>query len=154
MKVWEHPLARVWEHPLAMVGIGAVLLVFGVYMGVQGERSRNWPIAPGIITESSMQSNYSPTGRRGRSRSARITYRYPVNGKFYNNDVISYGKDFFENDYTQLRLYSQGSRVEVRYDPGNPARAVLDPGAGLVPVLAVLAGVGCFSYAFWRSRMA
>jgi hypothetical protein len=137
-----------------MVGIGAVLLVFGVYMGVQGERSRNWPVAPGIITESSVQSHYGPTGRRNRSRSARITYRYAVNGKFYTNDVISYGKDFFENEYTQVRLYAQGSRVEVRYDPGNPARAVLDPGAGVVPLLALLAGVGCFSYAFWRARMA
>ena len=145
---------KVWEHPLAMVGIGVVLLVFGLYMAVQGERSRNWPTAPGIITESEVQSSRSLTGRRRRFRSVHITYRYPVNGTFYTNDVISYGKDFFENEYTQVRLYSQGSRVEVRYDPGNPARAVLDPGAGLVPVLALLAGVGCFSYAFWRARMA
>ncbi len=145
---------RVWEHPLAMAGIGVVLLVFGVYMGVQGERSRNWPVAPGIITESSVQSNYSLTGRRERSRSVRITYRYPANGKTYNNDVVSYGKGFFDNEYTQVGRYPQGSRVDVHYDPGNPARAVLDPGAGLVPLLALLGGVGCFSYAFWRARMA
>jgi hypothetical protein len=145
---------RVWEHPLAMAGIGAVLLVFGLYMAVQGERSRNWPTAPGIVTESYMQSNRSLTDRRQRSSSARITYRYPVNGTFYTNDVISYGKGLFDNEYTQVRVYAQGSRVEVRYDPGNPARAVLDPGAGLVTVLAVLAGVGCFGYAFWRARTA
>ena len=145
---------KVWEHPLALVGIGVVLLVFGLYMAVQGERSRNWPTAPGIITASEMQSNYSLTGRRRRSRSARIAYRYPVNGKFYTNDVISYGKGLFDNEYTTVRLYAQGSRVDVHYDPGNPARAVLDPGAGLVAVLALLAGVGCFSYAFWRARTA
>ena len=68
---------KVWEHPLAMVGIGAVLLVFGGYLGVQGERSRNWPAAPGIITQSSVQSNDSVAGRRQRSRSVRITYRTP-----------------------------------------------------------------------------
>ena len=145
---------RPWEHPIVMVGIGVVLLVFGAYLGVQGERSRNWPTAPGIITESSLQRNYSLNGRPKRSQSVRITYRYPVNGTFYTNDVISYGKDFFDNEYTQVRVYAQGSRVEVRYDPGNPARAVLEPGAGLAPVLAVLAGVGCFSYAFWRARTA
>jgi Protein of unknown function (DUF3592) len=145
---------KVWEHPLAMVGIGVVLLVFGGYMGVQGERSRHWPIASGIITESSVQPNYSVTGRRRRSRSARITYRYPVNGTFYTSDLISYGKGLFDNEYTQVRLYPQGARVEVRYDPGNPARAVLDPGAGLVPLLALLAGVGCCSFAFWRARTA
>jgi hypothetical protein len=145
---------KVWEHPLAMVGIGVVLLVFGVYMGVQGERSRNWPIAPGIITESYVQSNDSLTGRRQRSRSARITYRYPVDGKAYNGDVISYGKGFFDGEYMQVGRYPQGSRVDVHYDPKNPARAVLDPGAGAVSGLALLASVGCFSYAFWRARTA
>jgi hypothetical protein len=122
-------------------------------MGVQGERSRNWPTAPGIVTESYVQSDRSLTGRRQRSRWARIIYRYPVNGTFYTNDVISYGMGLFDNEYTQVRVYAQGSRVEVRYDPGNPARAVLEPGAGLVPVLALLGGVGCFGYAFWRARM-
>jgi hypothetical protein len=145
---------KVWEYPLAMVGIGVVLLVVGLYMGVQGERSRNWPTDPGIITESEVQSNHSATGRRRRSRSVHIAYRYPVNGQFYTNDVISYGKGWFENEYTQVRLYAQGSRVEVHYDPGNPARAVLDPGAGLAAGLALLAGVGCFGYAFWRARTA
>ena len=145
---------KLWEQPLVFVGAGVILLVFGVYMGVQGERSRNWPTAPGIVTESYVQSSRSLTDRRQRSSSARITYRYPVNGTFYTNDVISYGKGLFDNEYTQVRVYAQGSRVEVRYDPGNPARAVLDPGAGLAPVLAVLAGVGCFGYAFWRARTA
>jgi Protein of unknown function (DUF3592) len=143
-----------WEHPLVIVAAGVVLLVFGVYMGVQGERSRNWPIAPGIITESNVQSNYSVTGRRRRSSSAHIAYQYHANGKVYDSDWISYGKGLFENEYTQVRLHPQGSRVDVHYDPGNPARAVLDPGAGLVSLLAVLAGVGCFGYAFWRARMA
>ena len=143
-----------WEHPLAIVGAGVVLLAVGVYVGVQGERSRNWPTAPGIITESDVQSNRSLTGRRRRSSSARITYQYLVNGKSYNNDVVSYGMGLFENEYTLVRLHPQGSRVDVHYDPGNPARAVLDPGAGLVSLLAVLGGVGCFIYAFWRARMA
>jgi hypothetical protein len=40
------------------------------------------------------------------------------------------------------------------YDPRDPASAVLDPGTGPTPGLALLAGVGCFSYAFWRARMA
>jgi hypothetical protein len=152
--VWDYGLAMVWKHPLVIVGIGVVLLAFGGYMGVQGERSRHWPTAPGIVTASEVQPNYSLTGRRRRSHSAHITYRYPVNGTFYTNDVISYGNDFFDNEYTQARVYAQGAGVEVRYDPGNPARAVLEPGAGLVPVLAVLAGVGCFSFAFWRARTA
>ena len=34
---------KLWEHPLAIVGIGVVLLVFGVYTRVQSLRSRSWP---------------------------------------------------------------------------------------------------------------
>jgi hypothetical protein len=143
-----------WEHPLAMVGAGVVLLVFGVYMGVQGERSRNWPTVPGVVAESEVvRYRTGPTDRR-RSSSARITYRYVVDGKTYLAHRTSYFKDFFDGAIMEVGRYPQGSWVTVHYHPGDPATAVLDPGAGLASGLAVLAGIGCFSYAFWRARMA
>ena len=48
---------KVWEHPLAIVGAGVVLVVFGVYIRVQSLRSRSWPTAPGVITESRVDSS-------------------------------------------------------------------------------------------------
>jgi hypothetical protein len=144
---------RIWEHPLATVATGVVLVVFGVYTRVQSLRSRSWPTVTGVITES-----YVSTSRRSRSsersETAHIRYRYAVNGKTYDSDTISYAKGFFDGASTQVSHYPQGSTVPVYYDPRDPASAVLDPGAGPTPGLALLAGVGCFGYAFWRARIA
>ena len=144
---------KLWEHPLAIAGAGVVLLVFGVYTRVQSLRSRSWPTVTGVITES-----YVSTSRRSRSsqtsHTAHIRYRYAVNGKTYDGDTISYAKGLFEGASVQVSHYPQGSPVGVYYDPKDPASAVLDPGTGPTPALALLAGVGCFGYAFWRGRMA
>ena len=42
-----------------------------------------------------------PPASSDHGRLTSASYRYPVNGTFYTNDVISYGKDFFDNEYTQ-----------------------------------------------------
>jgi len=144
---------KVWEHPLAIVGIGVVLLGFGAYTGVQGERSRKWPTVPGIVAESDVRYHRNPNDNR-RSSSARITYRYTANGTTYLGHRTSYFKDFFDGAITQVSRYPQGTWVTVHYDPGDPGTAVLDPGAGPASGLALLAGVGCFGYAFWRARTA
>jgi hypothetical protein len=143
---------KIWEHPLGMVGIGVVLLVFGAYTRVQSLRSRSWPVVAGVITESRVRSSRSTGGES--SHSARIAYRYIVNGKTYNGDTISYAKGLFEGASVQVSRYPQGSVVGIHYDPTDPSSAVLDPGTGPTPALALLAGVGCFGYAFWRGRMA
>jgi hypothetical protein len=143
---------RLWEHPLAIVAAGVVLVVFGVYTRVQSLRSRSWPTAPGVITESRVDSSRNRDGQW--SHTARIRYRYTVDGKTYNGDTISYAKGLFDGASVQVSRYPQGSAVGVYYDPKDPASAVLDPGAGPTPALALLAGVGCFGYAFWRARMA
>ena len=85
---------RVWEHPLAMIGIGVVLLVFGVYTRVQSLRSRSWPTVTGVITESRVDSTRDRDGQW--SHTARIRYRYTVGGKTYNGDTISYAKGLFD----------------------------------------------------------
>lgn len=143
---------RLWDHPLAIVAAGVVLVVFGVYTRVQSLRSRSWPTAPGVITESRVESSRKREGQW--SHVARIRYRYAVNGKTYDGDTISYAKGLFDGASVQVSRYPQGSAVGVYYDPKDPASAVLDPGAGPTPGLALLAAVGCFGYAFWRARMA
>ena len=141
-----------WEHPLAITAAGVVLLVFGVYTRVQSLRSRSWPTVTGVITESRVQSTRDRDGQW--SHKARIRYRYAVNGKFYDGDTISYAKGLFEGASVQVSRYAQGSPVGVYYDPKDPTSAVLDPGTGPTPALALIAAVGCFGYAFWRARMA
>jgi hypothetical protein len=143
---------KVWEHPLAMVGIGVVLLVFGAYTRVQSLRSRSWPVVAGVITESRVLSSRNSSGQW--SHSPRIRYRYAVDGKTYNGDTISYAKGLFDGASVKVSRYPQGSVVGIHYNPKDPASAVLDPGTGPTPALALLAGVGCFGYAFWRARAA
>jgi hypothetical protein len=142
------------EHPLTFVAAGVVLLVFGVYTRVLSLRSANWPVAHGVITRSEVRTTYGRERRRDPSYSADVAYQYIVDGTTYRGTTISYAKGFFDNASTTVNRYPQGSAVDVHYHPKDPATAVLDPGAGPAPGLALLAGLGCFGYAFWRNRTA
>jgi uncharacterized protein DUF3592 len=143
---------RVWDHPLAIVAAGVVLIVGGVYFRMLSLRSRSWPVVSGVITESHL--TYSGTGTKRTSSGSYIAYRYGVGGKFYNGSVVSYAPDIFESATSTVNRYPQGADVQVHYDPRDPATAVLEPGTGLTPFFALIGGVGCFGYAFWKDRMA
>jgi len=143
---------KLTQHPLAIVAGGVVLVVFGVYTRVQSLRSRSWPTVTGAVTESYV-SRSRRSGSSQWSETLHFRYRYQVNGKTYDGDTISYAKGLFDGASTQVSRYPQGSPVSVYYDPKDPASAVLDPGTGPTPALALLAGVGCFGYAFWRTRV-
>lgn len=143
-----------WENPLTSVAIGVVLLVFGVYTRVQSLASAHWPVAHGVITRSEVRTTYARERRRDPSYRADIVYEYSVDGKTYRGTNVSYAKGFFDGASTTVSRYPQGSVVDVHYHPRDPATAVLDPGAGPTPGLALLAGLGCLGYAFWRHRMA
>jgi hypothetical protein len=143
---------KLWDHPLVLVAAGVVLIVGGVSFRMLSLRSRSWPVVSGVITESHI--TYSGTGTKRRSSGSHIAYRYGVNGTFYQGSVVSYAPDLLESATTTVNRYPQGAEVKVHYDPKDPATAVLDPGTGPTPALALLAGVGCFGYAFWRARMA
>ena len=143
---------KLWDHPLVVVAAGVVLIVGGVYFRMLSLRSRSWPVVPGVITES--HRTYSGTGTKRRSSGSHIAYQYAVNGKFYKGSVVSYAPDLLESATGTMNRYPQGAEVQVHYDPKDPATAVLDPGTGLTPLFALLGGVGCFGYAFWKNRMA
>ena len=154
MNVWEDLAQRFWRHPLTFVAVGVVLLLFGVYTRVQSLRSTNWPVAHGVITQSQVRTTYGRERRRDPSYSADIAYQYTVDGKNYRGTNVSYAKGFFDSPSTTVSHYPQGSVVDVHYDSRDPATSVLDAGAGPTPGLALLAGLGCLGYAFWRGRMA
>ena len=143
---------RLWDHPLVIVAAGVFLIVGGVYFRMLSLRSRSWPVVNGVITESHI--TYSGTGSKRRSSGSHVTYRYGVNGKFYNGNIVSYAPDILESATGTVNRYPQGADVQVHYDPRDPATAVLDPGTGLTPLFALIGGVGCFGYAFWKNRMA
>ena len=129
---------------------GVCLVVFGGYLRILSLRSRNWPVATGVITDSYWRTKTK--GARKEKVGAEIRYRYAVGGQTYKGDVISYGDMFFASDAGRLQRYPQGATVQVHYDPKDPALAVLEAGAGPAPGLFILAGLGILGYGVWLAR--
>jgi len=94
--------------------------------------SENWPPTTGTVRDASVvtlrisRGKTSVTGYR-----ARIEFEYVVAGTAYRGDHLSFCQPpGLEKQAVEARLtqYPTGARVEVRYDPANPTRSVLEPG--------------------------
>jgi hypothetical protein len=120
-------------------------------------RSATWKRAQGHILDSKPGVDILvPEGQL--FRTPRVTYEYRVGEDIYAGTRIRYQRGW---DLTKARIavyrYHSGEKVVVFYDPQNPGRAVLEPGARtsnwlafLGALLGVLVGV---AIAF-RSRAA
>ena len=108
-----------------------------------------WPTVDGVITGSSVSH------RRERDASDRledvytvaVAYRYAVEGRELQGERIGYGATTrFSNQKARAEAlaarYPEGAKVQVRYDPANPAEACLEtaPPSMFVPI--VFGGVG------------
>ncbi len=91
-----------------------------------GGKSLTWPTAEGTITYSAR--------RRGKSTLKRLEYEYAAAGAVHTASRAA----FLRTPYVAPthEVYREGQRVAVRYDPADPARAVLEPGAPLLAILA------------------
>jgi hypothetical protein len=155
-------------------GLAAVLLGFAGWMLVKGlgernlaEDSKGWPTAPSVVTASDTERdtvNRRRGGRETRYR-VRVEYDYVVDGASYHGDRIraaccSY-EDWSKADQ-KARQYRVRSTVQVRYDPDNPGRAVLEPGGAgwwwvVAGLGAVMGAVGLFlaglvAQTWWQRR--
>ncbi len=70
----------------------------------------------------------------GRTRIGDFEYRYTVDGRAYTNWHAAFVRVPYVNPLHEA--YPTGRTVTVHYDPADPERAVIEPGA---PVLGVLA---------------
>ena len=136
---------RAWGRQFVPVVIGVIVLVFGVIVRQHAMRSRLWPVAPGVVTESSLYG-----GRKGNSKKARIFYRYAVNGQTYRGDVVSFGRLFLDDQSEWVARYPQSAMVDVHYDPQDPGVSVLEPGLGSSPTWLIFGGLGLIAYGAWR----
>ena len=117
-----------------LLGFCGAFILFGLISAAalvgdlgSARQSLSWPSAEGTITRS--------VRRRGSRLLKSLEYRYSVSGTTYSATRaaflrVPYSKPIHET-------YRTGQRVSVRYDPSEPGRAVLEPGA---PILAVIAG--------------
>ena len=137
---------------LAVMLFGMGLLALWIVLGIRQIcfAAQSWPIARGEIIESGIgeREALSADTRRRRVFRARTLYAYQAGGIAYRSDRVSFGMhaNFRAIARRQAGRLAARSNVEVRYNPFNPAEAVLfptAPGAGLLWIAcALLFGAG------------
>lgn len=124
--------------------IGAVMLGFGAWQGVQAFRSSSWPFVNGEVLSSSVETERNHTAPRGGGVSFKgeARYRYSVSGVAYENDVVRIGQvstGSSSRAQETARRHPRGP-AKIYYDPADPQNAVLEPGASVD--VFVIPGVG------------
>jgi len=94
--------------------------------------SENWPPTTGTVRDASVVTLRIPRGKTSvTGYRARIEFEYVVAGTAYRGDHLSFCQPpSLEKQAAETRLtpYPTGMRIEVRYDPTDPTRGVLEPG--------------------------
>lgn len=112
---------------VAAVGVllFGVLLAYGAYRDVRAAtRASDWPSVQGVVIES----------RRGPA-SARFAYAYEVGGTRYTSRRVGF---VTRPLYRATRHHVVGDSLVVRYDPSDPATAVIRWGVGIAGFLGEL----------------
>ena len=119
---------------IAGATLGAAGLVYSLWMAFESVAATRWPSAPGHI----LTAKRERTGNRWIRYSPRVTYSYEVMGTTYTGSRISFGGDstsFEDVAEDEVKRYSSGRAITVRYHPSKPARSVLEAGWPLSPIL-------------------
>lgn len=141
---------------------GLCFLVAGVMLLVSGARgtrmtreARQWPTVDGTILTSRC-TDYSDWDNGARYL-AEVTYEYAVGERSYRGDRIAFGYDGggwrAPNERIAKRLVV-AKPVQVRYDPRNPAVAVLSVGVHGANVRTLSAGFWLLLVAWLLFRFA
>lgn len=117
-----------------------VLAIFSVVVLRKAKAVRRWAAAAATIIESQVVWGSGQKG--GRTLVARITYEYAAGGRVYQSKRIAFYRRGTGHWAQELvARHPTGSRVQIYYDPAQPAEAVLDPtfpARWLLPVFAVV----------------
>lgn len=117
-----------------LVGLAIVALIWFLHLRTakKAEAAAAWPTATGTV-ESSAVSEREEQDSEGDSETAyypEVAYAWTVNGQRYTGRRIQFGETprFARQTAAQAVCdrYRPGASVPVRYDPANPAEAVLE----------------------------
>ena len=114
----------------ALFGV-VVLVIFG-FSALRGRATSEWSSVEGTVSESRVGRSSSASGRI--QYYARVAYEYEVNAVRYVGNTIAIGAvtGFLVRESSAQKIvekYPVGKRVRVYYDPEDPSKAVLEPGA-------------------------
>jgi hypothetical protein len=99
---------------------------------VRAMSGRRWPTTSGKVTAAQVETSNASTNWSMRLPHLRVAYAYTVDGAEYACDRATFftGTFVYRNEMAAkaaLHRYAKGAAVTVRYDPRDPAYAVLDP---------------------------
>jgi hypothetical protein len=93
-------------------------------------RSRGWPTAAGVITESRVERHKDVHGIP--YSSAKIRYAYAIGGWNYENNAVALSpvRGHLTWGYADriVQKYPIGKNVDVFHNPDNPSESCLEPG--------------------------
>jgi hypothetical protein len=105
--------------------LGFTFLCMGLRNVWQAHASNSWPVADGLVVESSVTT-------KGSSYLPKVVASYTASGKPFTTETVHFGQTAGSSDSTEADLlllrYPQGAKVRVSYDPNDPARSVIVPG--------------------------
>jgi hypothetical protein len=126
---------------LAFCAMGAAMLTPGLVALWRGRASAHWPSTSGVIVAGRPpelppdadpdSADAADTSRGWRIQAGRLVYAYDVDGRRYFANVRTFGQVSRGGggpDEAIGARYPIGRRVTVRYAPGRPELAVLEPG--------------------------
>ena len=141
------------DHIIFLCFIIAGVIPFALEMRrlYYGQQAFSWPTAEAKLLDCSLESRKVMTKGGYRTYWAvTVSYSFSVNGYKFQRDLVSFDyessteRDYHEAIYSKLH---SAERVIVRYQPGNPWRAVLAP--GVAPRrFQVLTALGLYLFLF------
>jgi hypothetical protein len=123
-----------------LAGLGFALL--GADRLYLSRISGTWPTASATIVSSDVQTSQDDTSLKPRvTFSLQIKYQYQVGATTYTGNTFSYdGSETLSSNASQVALaFPTGQRLQIHYDPANPATSVIFAGTQGVMPLAFLA---------------
>lgn len=140
---------------LVFVGIGAALLGYAVRVAGKARQSLTWPSVEGEIAHSAVlyQTDNSTPRNNGSTFKADIVYRYKVNGRSYSSSRMAL-LDLASTAgraQTLVDRYPDQSKIDVYYNPADPADSVLEPGSSAVSPRSTPSGQSscCSVFSCW-----
>jgi hypothetical protein len=124
---------------LVALGLGVVFTIVGYFVAFHfgkpildnAKASTQWPKVDGVIASSEVAKSKDSDGDT--MYSAEVVYKYEVEGRKLESDNVFFGGDYSSSSRSDasgtVNRYPTGKEVEVYYDPDDPSKAVLEPGA-------------------------
>jgi hypothetical protein len=133
--------------PAFFVVLGIVLFAFGIRQLRKAKLAESWPTTPGVIQSCELRQHSSTDddGMTSYTYEPVVQFSYSFMGVSYSGSQYrmgSRGTSFNRKKAeTIANRYPVSRQVAVRYNPDNPAEAVLELGSASGPLWMIIGGV-------------